>query len=152
MGNGQSTNDTLPTLNGTAEANSTVNIFDNGALVASVTANASGNWTWTPTSALGQGTHAYTVNASDTAGNVSLASPGSLIVVDTLAPGAPTGLTINATGNRVTGTAEAGSTVTITTSTGTVLGTGHRGRRWQLCGDAFPGANQRPGAASICSG
>ncbi|MDN8552380.1 Ig-like domain-containing protein [Citrobacter werkmanii] len=123
VGNGQSTNDTLPTLNGTAEANSTVNIFDNGALVASVTANASGNWTWTPTSALGQGTHAYTVNATDTAGNVSPTSPGSSIVVDTLAPGAPTGLTINATGNRVTGTAEAGSTVTITSSTGTVLGT-----------------------------
>ncbi len=54
---------------------------------------------------------------------MSLTSPGSSIVVDTLAPGAPTGLTINATGNRVSGTAEAGSTVTITSSTGTVLGT-----------------------------
>lgn len=123
VGNGQSTNDTLPTLNGTAEANSTVNIFDNNTLVASVTANASGNWTWTPTAALGQGTHAYTVNATDAAGNVSITSPISSIVVDTLAPGAPTGLTINATGNRVTGTAEAGSTVTITSGNGTVLGT-----------------------------
>ncbi|POT56297.1 Ig-like domain repeat protein [Citrobacter amalonaticus] len=123
VGNGQSTNDTLPTLNGTAEANSTVNIFDNGTLVASVTANASGSWTWTPTAALGQGTHAYTVTSADAAGNVSATSPASSIVVDTLAPAAPTGLAINATGNRVTGTAEAGSTVTITSGTGTVLGT-----------------------------
>ncbi len=53
IGNGQSTNDTQPTLNGTAEANSAVSIFDNGALVATVNANASGNWSWTPTAALG---------------------------------------------------------------------------------------------------
>ncbi|EEG1973435.1 BapA prefix-like domain-containing protein [Salmonella enterica] len=123
IGNGQSTNDTQPTLNGTAEANSTVSIFDNGALVATVNANASGNWSWTPTAALGQGSHAYSVSAADAAGNVSAASPSTTIIVDTIAPGAPGNLVINATGNRVTGTAEAGSTVTITSETGVVLGT-----------------------------
>ncbi|WP_404947552.1 BapA/Bap/LapF family large adhesin [Salmonella enterica] len=123
IGNGQSTNDTQPTLNGTAEANSAVSIFDNGALVATVNANASGNWSWTPTSALGQGSHAYSVSAADAAGNVSAASPSTTIIVDTIAPGAPGNLVINATGNRVTGTAEAGSTVTITSETGVVLGT-----------------------------
>ncbi|WP_329540118.1 Ig-like domain-containing protein [Salmonella enterica] len=120
IGNGQSTNDTQPTLNGTAEANSAVSIFDNGALVATVNANASGNWSWTPTAALGQGSHAYSVSAADAAGNVSAASPSITIIVDTIAPG---NLVINATGNRVTGTAEAGSTVTITSDTGVVLGT-----------------------------
>ncbi|EDV0262168.1 BapA prefix-like domain-containing protein [Salmonella enterica subsp. salamae] len=114
IGNGQSTNDTQPTLNGTAEANSAVSIFDNGALVATVNANASGNWSWTPTAALGQGSHAYSVSA---------ASPSTTIIVDTIAPGAPGNLVINATGSRVTGTAEAGSTVTITSDTGVVLGT-----------------------------
>ncbi|EDR8530439.1 BapA prefix-like domain-containing protein [Salmonella enterica] len=123
IGNGQSTNDTQPTLNGTAEANSAVSIFDNGALVATVNANASGNWSWTPTAALGQGGHAYSVSAADAAGNVSAASPSITIIVDTIAPGAPGNLVINATGNRVTGTAEAGSTVTITSDTGVVLGT-----------------------------
>lgn len=123
IGNGQSTNDTQPTLNGTAEANSAVSIFDNGALVATVNANASGNWSWTPTAALGQGGHAYSVSAADAAGNVSAASPSITIIVDTIAPGAPGNLVINATGNRVTGTAEAGSTVTITSETGVVLGT-----------------------------
>lgn len=123
IGNGQSTNDTQPTLNGTAEANSAVSIFDNGALVATVNANASGNWSWTPTASLGQGSHAYSVSAADAAGNVSAASPSTTIIVDTIAPGAPGNLVINATGNRVTGTAEASSTVTITSETGVVLGT-----------------------------
>lgn len=104
IGNGQSTNDTQPTLNGTAEANSAVSIFDNGALVATVNANASGNWSWTPTAALGQGSHAYSVSTADAAGNVSAASPSITIIVDTIAPGAPGNLVINATGNRVTGT------------------------------------------------
>ncbi|WP_176265036.1 Ig-like domain-containing protein, partial [Salmonella enterica] len=98
IGNGQSTNDTQPTLNGTAEANSAVSIFDNGALVATVNANASGNWSWTPTAALGQGSHAYSVSAADAAGNVSAASPSITIIVDTIAPGAPGNLVINATG------------------------------------------------------
>lgn len=123
IGNGQSTNDTQPTLNGTAEANSAVSIFDNGALVATVNANANGNWSWTPTAALGQGSHAYRVSAADAAGNVSAASPSITVIVDTIAPGAPGNLVINATGSRVTGTAEAGSTVTITSDTGVVLGT-----------------------------
>ncbi len=49
VGNNQSTNDTTPTLNGTAEANSTVMIYNGGVYVTTVTANGSGNWTWTPT-------------------------------------------------------------------------------------------------------
>lgn len=114
IGNGQSTNDTQPTLNGTAEANSAVSIFDNGVLVATVNANASGDWSWTPTVALAQGSHAYSVSA---------ASQPTSILVDTIAPGAPGNLAINITGSRVTGTAEAGSTVTITSDTGVVLGT-----------------------------
>ncbi|EEE5063786.1 BapA prefix-like domain-containing protein [Salmonella enterica subsp. houtenae] len=120
IGNGQSTNDTQPTLNGTAEANSAVSIFDNGVLVATVNANASGDWSWTPTVALAQGSHAYSVSAADAAGNVSAASQPTTILVDTIAPG---NLAINITGSRVTGTAEAGSTVTITSDTGVVLGT-----------------------------
>ncbi|MDX6020939.1 Ig-like domain-containing protein [Scandinavium sp. V105_16] len=123
VGNGQPTNDTLPTLNGTAEANSTVRIYDNGALVTTVTANGSGNWAWTPTTALAQGSHSYTVTSTDAAGNLSATSGAAAIVVDTVAPGAPTNLAANSTGTRITGTAEANSTVTITSSTGTVLGT-----------------------------
>jgi hypothetical protein len=39
------TNDTRPALNGTAEANATVRIYDGSTLVGTVTADANGNWT-----------------------------------------------------------------------------------------------------------
>ncbi|WP_202306893.1 BapA/Bap/LapF family large adhesin [Dryocola clanedunensis] len=123
LSNNQLTNDARPTLNGTAEAGSTVSIYDNGLLLTTVTANGSGSWTYTPTAALSQGNHSFTLSATDPAGNTSATSLPAAIVVDTVAPGAPTGITVNATGTSVTGTAEAGSTVTITSATGTVLGT-----------------------------
>lgn len=116
------TNDTMPTLNGTVEAGATVNIYDNGILLASVTSNSSGIWQYTPTTALGQGTHAFSVTATDVAGNTGASSSTTTITVDTTPPPAPVVLTVNATGTTVTGTAEAGSTVTITSNTGTVLG------------------------------
>lgn len=123
VANNQATNDTLPTLNGTAEANATVTLYDNGAVYATVTANGSGNWTYTPTVPLPEGSHSFTVTATDLAGNTSTSSLAAAILVDITPPALPTGMTVNATGTTVTGTAEAGSTVTITTSTGTVLGT-----------------------------
>lgn len=121
--NGGSTNETRPTLSGTGEAGATISIYNGSALVGTAQVQANGSWSWTPTAALGQGSHAYSVSAADAAGNVSAASPSTTIIVDTIAPGAPGNLVINATGNRVTGTAEAGSTVTITSETGVVLGT-----------------------------
>ena len=123
VANNQATNDTLPTLNGTAEANATVTLYDNGVVYATVTANGSGNWTYTPTVPLPEGSHSFTVTATDLAGNTSTPSLAAAILVDITPPALPTGMTVNATGTTVTGTAEAGSTVTITTSTGTVLGT-----------------------------
>ncbi|MEG2223022.1 MAG: Ig-like domain-containing protein [Citrobacter sp.] len=123
IGSNQPTNDARPTLNGTTEANARVDIYDNGTLVTSVTADGSGNWNYTPPTALGQGTHSFTITATDTAGNTSGLSSATAIVVDTVAPGIPTGLTVNANGTALTGVAEANSTVIITSSSGTVLGT-----------------------------
>jgi hypothetical protein len=118
------TNDTQPALNGTAEANSVVKIYDGTTLVGQVTADANGNWSLPQTTTiLSDGQHNFTVTATDAAGNTSAASPVTSIVVDTLAPLVPGGLAVVNVGTRVTGTAEAGSTVTITTSGGTVLGT-----------------------------
>lgn len=123
IGNNQPTNDARPTLNGTTEANARVDIYDNGNFVISVTADGSGNWTYTPSTALGQGPHSFTITATDSAGNTSGMSAASSIVVDTVAPGIPTALAVNANGTVLTGVAEANSTVIITTSSGTVLGT-----------------------------
>ncbi|ELC0818747.1 TPA: BapA prefix-like domain-containing protein [Enterobacter hormaechei subsp. steigerwaltii] len=118
------TNDTRPTLNGTAEANATVRIYDGTTLVGTVTADANGNWTLPQTSTtLTEGAHNFTATATDAAGNTSAPSPIITINVDLTPPSAPTGLAVITNGTQVTGTAEAGSTVTITSSTGTVLGT-----------------------------
>lgn len=85
LNNGQATNDARPTLSGTAEANSTVRIYDNGSFIGSITADSTGAWSFTPGTALGNGNHALTVTATDAAGNVSPTSAGFNIVVDTVA-------------------------------------------------------------------
>ncbi|WP_213133516.1 BapA/Bap/LapF family large adhesin [Citrobacter sp. FP75] len=123
IGSNQPTNDARPTLNGTTEANARVDIYDNGTFVTSVTADGSGNWSYTPATALAQGTHSFTITATDTAGNTSGMSSATAIVVDTVAPGIPTGLAVNANGTTLTGVAEPNSTVIITSSGGTVIGT-----------------------------
>ncbi|MDN4371214.1 Ig-like domain-containing protein [Citrobacter portucalensis] len=123
IGSNQPTNDARPTLNGSTEANARVDIYDNGSFVTSVTADGSGNWSYTPTTALAQGTHSFTITATDSAGNTSGISSAAAIVVDTVAPGIPTGLAVNANGTALTGVAEPNSTVIITSSGGTVLGT-----------------------------
>ncbi|MDM3289158.1 Ig-like domain-containing protein [Citrobacter sp. Ce105] len=123
IGSNQPTNDARPTLNGITEANARVDIYDNGSFVASVTADGSGNWNYTPATALAQGTHSFTITATDSAGNTSGMSSAAAIVVDTVAPGIPTGLAVNANGTALTGVAEPNSTVIITSSGGTVLGT-----------------------------
>jgi hypothetical protein len=79
------TNDTQPALNGTAEANSVVKIYDGTTLVGQVTADANGNWSLPQTTTiLSDGQHNFTVTATDAAGNTSAASPVTSIVVDTL--------------------------------------------------------------------
>src|SRR5262249_35051202 len=62
VGDGNTTANVL-TLTGTAEANSTVKIFDGATLLNSVTANASGAWTYT-TGALANGTHSLTATTA----------------------------------------------------------------------------------------
>lgn len=116
------TNDTRPTLSGTAEANATVRIYDGITLVGTVTADGNGNWTLPETTTLTQGTHNFTATATDAAGNTSPASAVTTIIVDLTAPTAPTG-TFNADGSVLTGNAEAGSTVTIRLTDGSTVTT-----------------------------
>ena len=70
------TNDNTLTLTGTAEANSTVKVYDGATLLGTVTANGSGAWSFT-TGALADGAHSFTATATDAAGNVSAASARS---------------------------------------------------------------------------
>ena len=82
------TNDNTLTLTGTAEANATVKIYDGATLLGSTTANGSGAWSYT-TAALSNAMHSLTATATDTAGNVSIASTALNVTVDTLSPSKP---------------------------------------------------------------
>ncbi|MDE7590816.1 Ig-like domain-containing protein [Enterobacter bugandensis] len=88
------TNDSTPTLNGTAEAGSTVSIIDNGQVIGSVVADANGKWTFTPASALADGNHSLHITATDAAGNVSAPSGSFGLSIDTTVPDAATGIVI----------------------------------------------------------
>ncbi|MCO3426419.1 BapA prefix-like domain-containing protein [Pseudomonas aeruginosa] len=104
-------------LSGTAEPGSTVILTDgNGNPIAEVTADGSGNWTYTPSTPIANGT-VVNVVAQDAAGNNS---PPATVTVDSSAPPAPV---INpSNGVVISGTAEAGATVTLTDAGGNPIG------------------------------
>lgn len=92
IGNGKTTNDTLPLLQGTATAGATVNIYINGTLLPiTVTADAvSGAWSYQLPDPLTNGvTYNFTV-AQTVNGILSGQSPNYAITIDTTAPQAPT--------------------------------------------------------------
>ena len=63
------------TLTGTAEAYSTVTVYDNSTQLGTTTTNGSGGWTFM-TAPLADGSESFTATATDSAGNVSpLSSP-----------------------------------------------------------------------------
>ncbi|MDH2067734.1 Ig-like domain-containing protein [Pantoea sp. GD03673] len=83
LADGDTTDDSTPTLSGTAEAGGTVNIIDNGQVIGSVTAGKDGAWSWTPAAALADGDHTLAVSVTDAAGNTGAATPGLTVTVDT---------------------------------------------------------------------
>ncbi|HCL3150424.1 TPA: BapA prefix-like domain-containing protein [Pseudomonas aeruginosa] len=104
-------------LSGTAEPGSTVILTDgNGNPIAEVTADGSGNWTYTPSTPIANGT-VVNVVAQDAAGN---SSPGASVTVDSQAPAVPVLNPSN--GTTLSGTAEPGATVTLTDGNGNPIG------------------------------
>ncbi|AWK49721.1 hypothetical protein DIC82_00815 [Clostridium beijerinckii] len=65
------TNDNTPTISGTAEADSTVKVYDGTTFIGTVKADADGHWTLTPATGLADGAHVIKATATDAAGNVS---------------------------------------------------------------------------------
>ncbi len=116
-------NNNDPRVTGTAEVGSTVDVYAttdcSGGSVASGTAAAFGGAGLNPADVTDNTTTSYTAKATDAAGNQSLCSSATSYVEDSAAPGAPSSLGTTpaspANGNdpRVTGTAEAGSTVNL---------------------------------------
>ena len=93
---------TTPTLTGTAEAGTTIKIYDAGTLIASGTATG-GNWSIAlPTQSAS--THAITATATDAAGNVSVPTSAVALTIDPSAPSiAIAGVQIAPVGNATTG-------------------------------------------------
>lgn len=112
-------------LTGTAEANSTVTVSnDLGDILGTATADANGAFSVTLSEAQLNG-ETLSTTATDRAGNEGPAS--DLVARDVTAPAAPTALVVAATGDSVSGEAEAGARISILNAAGTELGSGEVG-------------------------
>ena len=131
------TNDTTPTISGTADANVTVSLLSNvDGSIGSVTSDGSGNWSITA-STLTATSHTLTATSTDGVGNTSAASRGLALVIDTTAPSAPSAPDLSAASDSgssstdnithdttptLTGTSEASSTVILSSNVDGVVG------------------------------
>ena len=93
VGNGESTDDTTPTLKGKGEPGDTIVVIDNGTPIGETTVDRDGNWSFTPGEQLGEGEHKFTVVERNPAGNESRPSDPWTIIVDTTAPDAQATIT-----------------------------------------------------------
>ena len=125
------TNVTTPSLTGTGAAGDTMTLYAttaSGGTTVVGTATVAGDGTWLITSsALGAGSHSFTVAETDSAGNISAASQPLVLDIDTAAPSAPSTPMLNPSSDSgllgdditnvaaptVTGTGTAGDTVTL---------------------------------------
>ncbi|MGC6205390.1 Ig-like domain-containing protein [Citrobacter werkmanii] len=76
------TSDNTPAFHGTGEPGATISILVDEKTVATVTADAEGNWTWQYPTTLADGEYSIRVVAEDTAGNTA-ESARILVTVDT---------------------------------------------------------------------
>ncbi len=117
--NGSITNDNTPVYSGTADQNSTTTVIVDGSAAGTVSADASGNWSFAPASGLSDGPHTVRATAADALGNTSAGSNVNTFTVDTTPPAAPM-ITWPYSGSSTrfntpvhSGTAEPGSTVAV---------------------------------------
>ena len=114
-------------INGTAEANSSITVFDGAVQAGTAVTNAAGTWTLNIVGPLAPGsTHPYTATATDLAGNTSTLSLVFQVVISNSAPNKPAITGISTDSGRsatdgitndqtlaVTGTSDANVTITV---------------------------------------
>ncbi len=131
---GAITNEATQTISGTvaaggAAAGATVYLYDNGSTtpIATATVGSGGNWT-TSVTLLGDGAHSIVAKDTDVAGSTGISSSLSF-TIDTTAPAVAIGTLggpVNQAAQTISGTGEAGTTVTLfdngsTTALGTAI-------------------------------
>ena len=136
--NGGRTDDTTPTLHGVATSNALVTVHDGKSEIGSVYADANGVWSF-PVPSSADGTHNFSVAATNDVGTTGLVSEEWVVEIDTDVPGVPKILSVyddagGLTGNvprsgitddstpTVKGIAEIGSVITVYDG-GVILGT-----------------------------
>ncbi|PSM47179.1 hypothetical protein C7Y66_21110 [Chroococcidiopsis sp. CCALA 051] len=88
------TNNSTPTILGTAVSGHLVQLFSNGQLVGQTSSDENGSWQIT-TTPLTEGTQTLTAKAVDVAGNASPVSVPLNVVIDTIAPTVPSSLKLS---------------------------------------------------------
>ena len=145
--NGALLSTATPALSGTTTPGAQVEAKVDGAVVCTATATASGAWSCTPATALAEGTHLATANLVGS----STASNTNAFIIDTKAPTAPVVTSPTSGGSAgstpvLTGTAEPGTTVTVTIDGVPVCVTGVDAQGNWSC---TPGTPLTPGAHTI---
>ncbi|WLI37199.1 Ig-like domain-containing protein [Pseudomonas sp. FP818] len=85
INSGDITDDNTPTFSGTAEPNTTLIIYDGGVEIDRVPVDGAGNWSYTPARPLADGSHSFSTEVVDAAGNRSPESTPIDFTVDTSA-------------------------------------------------------------------
>lgn len=123
-----------PVISGTSDPLNSITVTRGGTTICTATADASGNWSCTPTADLIEGYNDLMPTARD---GLNVATPGYpvTVILDTIAPTAPTitspgnGAALAASPRAISGSGEAFTTVTVTEGgttvcTATVAGNG----------------------------
>lgn len=99
------TNDKTLTLTGSADAKSTVTVFDGDKKLGTTKADANGTWKYT-TATLADGAHNLTATATDASHHTSSASSALAVTIDTTAPTAPTLAIYSSDGKALSGSTQ----------------------------------------------
>ena len=122
IANGGATDDKRPEIQGTAEANAKVTVYDGSTVLGNTTADGTGKWSFTPSSDLSEGLHDFKADATDAAGNTGAKSDPYSITTDYTPPVATLSIG-SVTADNVINAAEAAGTVNLSgTSTGARAG------------------------------
>ena len=86
IANGDTIDDTVPTLTGTGVPDDLVKVYDNGTPIGSATVDSTGHWKFIPSPELENGPHELQTTHTDPAGNESAKSDPLAFIVDTGVP------------------------------------------------------------------